>query len=132
MTDGLRMSHPVMDPYTIEPTDQPPPSFIEHLQALPEHESVILQHFELLAGEVETMCALISQMEEVLLVSDGGAAEDYGSYGWVLGLTNGTRLAQGWGKVYGHIVPKVLEPRQAPYFCGKSFSLLQSTTTSLW
>jgi hypothetical protein len=31
-----------------------------------------------------------------------GAAEDYGSFGWVLGLADGTRLAHGFGTVHGH------------------------------
>jgi hypothetical protein len=102
MTDGLRISHYKMEPYLPADTVTPSLTFEEHLQALPSHEAVLLQHFELLAGNVHEINTLIADMSKVFLVSDGGAAEDYGSFGWVLGLEDGTRLAQGWGKVFGH------------------------------
>jgi hypothetical protein len=41
-------------------------------------------------------------MLTVILVSDGSAANDHGSYGWVLGLLDGTRLAHGYGIVFEH------------------------------
>jgi hypothetical protein len=49
-----------------------------------------------------TTCALITDLRDVILVSDGGAMDDHGSFGWVLGQQNGTRLAHGFGSVFGH------------------------------
>jgi hypothetical protein len=43
-----------------------------------------------------------ASLPDILLVSDGGAKDEYGSYGWVLGLSDGTRLVHGFGTVYGH------------------------------
>jgi hypothetical protein len=45
---------------------------------------------------------MIQDLRDLYVVSDGGAVDDHGSYGWVIGLSNGTCLAQGHGVVYGH------------------------------
>jgi hypothetical protein len=98
MTDGLRINRYAMEPFSHATTTAPPSTLAEHLISLPEHESVLVQHHELLAGDATTTCGLMADMSKVFLVSDGGAAADHGSYGWVLGLEDGTRLAKGWGK----------------------------------
>ena len=101
ITDGIRISSYPMDDYA-PPDDSIPTNFLDHLKSLPAHEAVLLQHFDLLVGDVATLCTLMADITKVILVSDGGAVHDYGSYGWVLGLDDGTRLARGWGKVFGH------------------------------
>jgi hypothetical protein len=77
-------------------------TFSAHLNALPEHESSLLTNYALLQGDAVATCALITDLRDVILVSDGGARDDHGSFGWVLGLQNGTRLAHGFGSVFGH------------------------------
>jgi hypothetical protein len=77
-------------------------TFSAYLNALPEHESSILTNYALLQGDAVATCALISDLQDVILVSDGGAMDNHGLFGWVLGLQNGTCLAHGFGIVFGH------------------------------
>lgn len=79
ITDGIRISSDKMEEYTYVTRDSPPLTFQEFVKALPEHEAVLLQNFDLLAGEVATICTLMSDLTTVILVSDGSAAADYGS-----------------------------------------------------
>jgi hypothetical protein len=46
------------------------------------------------------MCARIQDLRDLHVVSDGGAVDNHGSYGWVIGLSNETHLAQGHRVVY--------------------------------
>jgi hypothetical protein len=91
-----------MEPFSIEPTVSPPLTFSEHLKALPKHKSVLVQHYKLLAGPPKEVCRLVMDMSKAYLVSNGGTATDYRSYGWVLGLDDSTQLAHQWGQVFGH------------------------------
>jgi hypothetical protein len=73
-------------------------TFSAYLNALPEHESSLFTHYALLQGDAVATCALITDfLRDVILVSNGGAMDDHGSFGWVLGLQNGTRLSHGYG-----------------------------------
>jgi hypothetical protein len=38
---------------------------------------------------------------QIIVVSDGGAVQNYGSFGWVIGHKDGRRLAQGSGSAFG-------------------------------
>ena len=86
----------------------PPPiedlvvNFREYLDALPDHEALLLKRLELLCGTVSDVCQKMKKMKDILLVSDGGAFAEYGSFGWVLCLKDGTRLAKGSGSVFGY------------------------------
>ena len=102
MTDGWRIARYQQEEWRSQTSPPDAISFQEYIQNLPEHESTILEHFDLLAGNTRDVCTQIVALRDTLLVTDGGAARDYGSFGWVLGLSNGTRLAQGWGVVHGH------------------------------
>jgi hypothetical protein len=73
-----------------------------YLQTLPDHEKVLLQNFLFLSGDAHTTCEMIQDLQDLYMVSDGGAVDNHGSYGWVIALSNGTCLAQGHGVVYGH------------------------------
>ena len=101
ITDGWRISLYAQD---IWPSPMPtePQSFLEYITTLPNHERLLLKHCDFLAGNAAAVCSKIQYLQQVILVSDGGAAADFGSFGWVLGLQDGTRLAQGSGVVYGH------------------------------
>jgi hypothetical protein len=77
------------------------PTFVEYLQGQPEHESLLLQRFEIFAEDIYPVCAQIRVLSEIVLVSDGGAIDDYGSYGWVVSTKEGIKIAQGSGSVFG-------------------------------
>jgi hypothetical protein len=57
------------------------PTFDEYLQSQQEHESLLLQWFELFAADIFAVCEQFRLLSEILLVSDGGAINDYGLYG---------------------------------------------------
>ena len=101
ITDGIRINRFLQEEINQEDMNSPN-TFQEYIRTLPEHERLLLQHCDILTDDIHTMCAKIQHLNEVLIVSDGGAAEDFGSFGWVMGLWDGTRLAQGSGVVYGH------------------------------
>jgi zinc-binding in reverse transcriptase/Endonuclease/Exonuclease/phosphatase family len=74
----------------------------EYFSTLPEHEALLLQQWEFTGGDAFDFCAGIHSLDDVILVSDGGAIEDYASFGWVIAKADGTRLAKGFGSVFGH------------------------------
>jgi hypothetical protein len=47
-------------------------------------------------------CSGISTLDDIILVSDGGAIADYASFGWVIAASDGSRLAKGFGSVFGY------------------------------
>ena len=101
-SDGWRISTFCQEPPTAFPEPQAVHTFSEYLTTLPSHEFLLLEHHEILCGDVFDASILLGHLDNVLLVSDGGALEKFGSYGWVLGLNDGTRIAQGSGSVYGY------------------------------
>lgn len=78
------------------------PSFSEYVQSLPDHESLLLQRVELCSESIFDVCKKLQALSEIILVSDGGAVDDYGSYGWVVGNLDGERIAKGSGSVFGN------------------------------
>jgi hypothetical protein len=77
-------------------------SLSEYFLDLPEHEAVLLQHWKFLTGDVFDFCSSISTLDNIILISGGGAIDDYASFGWVIGASDGSRLAQGFGSVFGY------------------------------
>ena len=80
-------------------------SFTEYIQTLPDHERFLLQHHSLFHPTPFDICDIIYSLNDIILVSDGGAIPGSGSFGWVLSTTDGTRLANGYGPAFG------LDPR---------------------
>ena len=62
---------------------------------------MLLPRIQWYCQDVYDFCEKSSDLSEVLLVTDGGAAGDMGTFGWVIGTTSGTRLAAGSGPVFG-------------------------------
>jgi hypothetical protein len=77
-------------------------TFATYIEQLPTHKSLLLLDYKFLVGDAHSVCTRLTMLRDAILVTDGGAAADFGSFGWVLGLVDGTRLAQGSGVVYGH------------------------------
>jgi hypothetical protein len=64
----------------------------------------------------------IRDLAQVLVVTDGGATEEYGSFGWVISLKSGQRLAKGHGITFG------LDPRSyraENYGCRAAHTFIQ-------
>jgi hypothetical protein len=99
--DGWYMFDPMVPAPTLDQTVQFP-SFREYLQELPDHQSLLLQRYEICCESIYDVCAKLQSLSGVILVSDGGALDDCGSYGWVISLSDGTRLARGSGSVFGY------------------------------
>lgn len=76
-------------------------TFQAFLTTLPPHKKPLLAHYELLHDNIFNTCHLMSNPKDILLVSDGGAVNHLGSFGWILGLQDGTRLAHGSGIAFG-------------------------------
>jgi hypothetical protein len=77
------------------------PTFQEYLHALPAHESLLLQQVELLQKDMYAICENLHPQSNVILVSDGGAVDEYSSFGWMLSTLDSTRLAQGSSSMFG-------------------------------
>jgi hypothetical protein len=77
------------------------PSFSEYLQSLPDHKGLLLQWYEILCDDVYDLRTNLQTLSEIVLVSDGGAAFECGSYWWEMCNQDGTRLARGSGSVFG-------------------------------
>ena len=75
-------------------------TFEHFVQAQPSWLSNMLPWFESLLPMQEVV-RHASDLDNLLLVSDGGAKGTSGSFGWVLGTRDGVRLAHGKGMVTG-------------------------------
>jgi hypothetical protein len=76
------------------------PTFPEYLNSLPDHERCAILRYNLLGSTPYDFTHALSNLDDIILVSNGGARDDYGSYGWVFSHQNGMRLAQGQGSVF--------------------------------
>jgi hypothetical protein len=65
------------------------PSFTEYVQFLPDHESLLLQQMDLRGQSIYNVCDVMQSLSDIILVSDGGAMDDYGSFGWVVSTKGG-------------------------------------------
>ena len=77
-------------------------SFREYLGRQEDHESCALLRFDTLGRDIHDVVDDIKSFDDIVLVSDGGVDKKCGSFGWILGKTNGERLAQGSGSVFGY------------------------------
>ena len=80
---------------------QPVVTFHDFVQAQPSWMRSMLPWFEPLIP-MQELVQHVSDLDHLLLVSDGGAKGPCGSFGWVLGNRDGVRLARGKGMVTGH------------------------------
>ena len=76
-------------------------SFREYLNYQKDYERCALLRFDLLGRDIHDVIEEIRTMDEVLLVSDASVENKCGSFGWIVCLTNGRRLARGSGLVFG-------------------------------
>jgi hypothetical protein len=92
-SDGWRITFPTS---LCPPKDTPFafPTFPEYLDSLPDHERCAILRYNLLGSTPYDFTHALSNLENIILVSDGGARDDYGSYGWVFSHQNGTRFMQ--------------------------------------
>ena len=99
ISDGWRLDTylPILPP----PSIVLPLSFPEYIHSLPDHERCALLRHELLCSDIFSFISLVSDLSDVLLVSDGGAEGNFGSFGWTICLSDGSRLARGSGSVFG-------------------------------
>ena len=99
-SDGWRISryHPISIPEMLPMSD---PTFEDYLDGIPEFERCQLLRYTLYDHTVSEVVHTLQQCDTYLLVSDRGADRKCGSYCWTLGCTDGRRLAQGWGSVFG-------------------------------
>jgi hypothetical protein len=79
---------------------RPPSTFEAYCALLEEWESELLTHVHLLFTPFQIVDMLTN--DTFVACSDGSAIEFQGTYGWVLSLHDGTRLAHGAGPVNGH------------------------------
>jgi hypothetical protein len=77
------------------------PSFEEYISSLPDHESFLLRHVDMYGQSIYDVCQKLQTLSDIILVSDGGALDNIGSFGWVVSTTEGERLARGSGSVFG-------------------------------
>jgi hypothetical protein len=78
----------------------PPSSFLSFCSLLDEWESQLLQTVTFLYDPFNL--SSLRESQEFQACSDGSAVAFVGTYGWVLSLEDGTRLAYGSGLVDGH------------------------------
>lgn len=77
-------------------------TFHEYLDRQQDHERCALLRFDTYGRDIHDVVLDMSNLDDILLVSDGGAAYKCGSYGWVLGTKTGRRIARGSGTVFGY------------------------------
>jgi hypothetical protein len=83
-----------MTPQPTHPQLLRPPTFQEHIDRLPEHQSCFFQHIEWVLTPEELWTELQAK-EKVLVASDGGAKQGGGSLGLTIGDTQANVLAKG-------------------------------------
>jgi hypothetical protein len=94
---------------------QPPRSFEEHVQRLPEMQQRLLLQFEFVPGGERALCECLQSHRKLRLASDGSLDphRELASFGWLL-IGNGNVLVRGSGPVDG--VPDLLSSTRAELF----------------
>jgi exonuclease III len=98
------------------------PTFDAYVDQQPEHVATLLPRIRWYCQDAYEFCTLASNLDNILLVTDGGANDAMGTFGWVIGTTSGTRLAAGSGPVFG------FDPRSyraETYGCRAGMTFLQ-------
>jgi exonuclease III len=104
------------------PPTPPAPTFDDYINQQPEHIATLLPRINWYCQDAYEFCSLASDLNTIILVTDGGANDSMGTFGWVIGTTNGTRLASGSGPVFG------FDPRSyraETYGCRAGMTFLQ-------
>ncbi len=78
------------------------PTFDIFIDQQPEHIAALLPRIQWYCEDAYDFCGQASDLSKILLVTDGGAANQMGTFGWIIGTTSGTRLAAGSGPVFGY------------------------------
>jgi hypothetical protein len=91
--------NPHHNTWALRPTPRPSNEIHDSIQQMDEWEKQLLQGMEILV-DLETLVQQITQ--PVIFASDGSVQEHRASYGWVMAITDGTRLAQCTGPAYGY------------------------------
>ena len=93
---------------TVAIAEQPPKPFLsdlsfrEYLDLQEDHERCALLRYDTLGKDIHDVVDALMDLDDIVLVTDGGADRKCGSYGWVLGTSSGSRIAQGSGSVFGY------------------------------
>jgi hypothetical protein len=99
-TAGLFRMRPHYNQWTPQPLAPPPPALLTaYIASLATWERDLLQELELHIPQDALFAAL--QQQNMLLASDGSQQSNMASFGWILGLHDGTRLATCSGPAYG-------------------------------
>jgi hypothetical protein len=77
------------------------PTFDIFIDQQPEHIAALLPHIQWYCHDTYDFCDQASDLSHALLVTDGGAADNMGTFGWIIGTTSGTHLAAGSDPVFG-------------------------------
>jgi hypothetical protein len=77
------------------------PTFDIFIDQQPEHIAALLPRIKWYWHDAYDFCDQASDLSHTLLVTDGGAVDNMGTFGWIIGTTSGTRLAAGSGPVFG-------------------------------
>ncbi len=90
-------------PASVLPSPSVPlsPTFDDFLDQQPEHVTALLPHINWYCDDIYDFCRQATDLSKILLVCDGGAADNMGTFGWIIGTSSGTRLASGSGPVFG-------------------------------
>lgn len=77
------------------------PTFDGFIDQQPAHIAALLPWLYWYCQNVYDFCEQPSDLSKIMLVTDGGAADNMGTFGWIIGTTTGFRLAAGSGPVFG-------------------------------
>jgi hypothetical protein len=76
-------------------------AFASYVAGLPDHDAMLLQHVNFLGRTPHQLYLTLTQSNNLLLVSDGGADNGIGSTGWIIADSLGNRLVKGSSSVPG-------------------------------
>ncbi len=109
--DGIPLDcTPIFDGWRIPGNFSPSPqlhvkpiaaTFDEFINPQPEHIAALLPRIRWYCQDVYDFCNKASDLNNILLVTDGGALETTGSFGWSIGTNTRIQQADGSGPVFG-------------------------------
>ena len=99
-SDGWRIPG-LPDPVLYTPPAPIASTFDDYIDQQPEHISTLLPRIHWYCEDIYDFCSQAADLSKLLLVCDGGAAANMGTFGWIVGTITGTRLASGSGPVFG-------------------------------
>ena len=101
--DGIPLDcTPIFDGWRIPGNFSPSPqlhvkpiaaTFDEFIDQQPEHIAALLPRIRWYCQDVYDFCEHASDLPKIMLVTDGGAADNMGTFGWIIGTTDGLQLA---------------------------------------